>query len=86
MRRLVFAAKALIMGRTYYEDGTSERSSRRWVWKVYGPHTDLWPRRWRWLGQHDECGCTRWRVTNRPAICCMEHSAFGLLTRENTDG
>lgn len=73
LTRIAFLVWSLITGRIYYDDGTSERSSRRWVWKALGPHPDLWPCDHPWLGERDECGCVRWRVTHRPAIWCMDH-------------
>lgn len=77
-RRIWWSGKALITGRLYYEDGTSERVDRSWAWKAMRPYPSLWlQRHLRFLVVEDPCGCETWRW-GRPTLYCMGHG-LGII-------
>jgi hypothetical protein len=65
--------RCLYTSRLFYEDGTSERFKRSWVWGVMRPHPWLFGK-YRlmkltpWAVRQEGCGCSYW-FGRRVALC-----------------
>jgi hypothetical protein len=67
-------AKAMWTGELSYEDGTSEKRPRGWIWSCYRPHPWAFHKyRLKALYVTEGCGCRRWKWKPRPFAWCGPH-------------
>lgn len=74
IKAVYWMIRSLVLGRMYYDDGSSEATKRIWVWQALRPMPTVWMyEHTAWLFDKKICGCGYWKLLGRQLMWCTRH-------------